>query len=378
MSIAHWRTSQPEPLELIVPDTPTRSVRAGPVPARTVLITGGCGYVGSHVAAELLEHGHDVVLLDNLSNSQEAVVGAIERSTGRAPSFLLADVLDPLALRSLFSTFAIDAVVHCAGLKAVAESVRLPALYYRQNVQGALVLLDAMQEAGVRRIVFSSSATVYGTPEQVPIAEDAPLRPASPYGRTKLVVEQMLRDQCKAQRDWSAMVLRYFNPAGAHPGGHLGDAPAGVPNNLFPIMGEVATGGRDALQICGTDYPTPDGTCVRDYVHVVDIARAHRLAIEPAPGQPRWLAVNLGTGIGYSVNDVVAAYRRASGARLPAFAAPRRDGDVPQCYADPSLAASIWGWRAERGLDQMCSDAWLNVRSREVAPGIGALQRPAA
>lgn len=351
-----------------MPDTPLRSVRPGPAPARTVLITGGCGYVGSHVAAELLAHGHRVVLVDNLSNSHEAVVGAIERSTGRSPGFRLADVLDPLAMRSVFNAFEIDAVVHCAGLKAVAESVRLPALNYRQNVQGALVLLEAMQDAGVHRIVFSSSATVYGAPDRVPITEDAPLRPASPYGRTKLVVEQMLRDQCEADRHWSAVMLRYFNPAGAHPGGQLGDAPAGVPANLFPLLGEVATGERDALQVCGNDYPTPDGTCVRDYVHIMDVAHAHRLAIEPVAGQPRWLAVNLGTGRGHSVNEVVTAYRAASGARVPTVAAPRRQGDVPQCYADASLAESIWGWRAARDLDQMCSDAWLNVRSRAERP----------
>ncbi|MBC7778962.1 MAG: UDP-glucose 4-epimerase GalE [Proteobacteria bacterium] len=338
--------------------------QAGPL---SVLITGGTGYIGAHVAVELARHGHDVVLYDNLSNSNADAVDAIRRVGADSVVHHHADVLDGATLGRVMRMHRIDTVVHCAGLKSVNESVSHPALYYRQNVQGALTLVDAMKDADVQRIVFSSSATVYGLATSVPIAEDALLKPVNPYGRTKQIIEQILQDVCDAEPGWQAVALRYFNPAGAHPSGLLGEAPTGVPNNLFPVAGEVASGVRNSLSLFGNDYPTPDGSCVRDYVHIMDLARAHRLALESRSGAPGFMAVNLGTGVGYSVLEVIAAYRRASGARIPVEIAPRRPGDIATLFADPTRAERLWGWRARHGLDEMCQDAWRWIARDDAA-----------
>ena len=325
---------------------------------RTILVTGGAGYIGSHACVELLQAGHDVVVADNLCNSRREVFGRIERIAGRAVAFHECDVRDKAALRAIFREHAVDAVLHFAGLKAVEESVARPLDYYDNNVGGTLALCAAMTEAGVRRLIFSSSATVYGDPDAVPVREDHPLRPANPYGRGKAVVETMLRDLVGSDPAWKIALLRYFNPVGAHESGLIGEDPGGVPNNLMPYIAQVAVGRREALSVYGDDYPTPDGTGVRDYIHVVDLARGHLAALEKLDGANDVLTVNLGTGRGYSVLEMVAAFGKAAGREIPYRIVPRRSGDVACCYADPALAEKLLGWRAEYDLDRMCRDAW--------------------
>ncbi len=327
-------------------------------PARTLLVTGGAGYIGSHACVELLQAGHEVVVVDNLCNSRREVFGRIERIAGRPVAFHECDVRDQDALREVFRAHAVDAVMHFAGLKAVEESVARPLDYYDNNVGGTLALCAAMADAGVRRLVFSSSATVYGDPDAVPVREDHPLRPTNPYGRSKAMVESVLQDLYRADPSWRIALLRYFNPVGAHGSGLIGEDPGGVPNNLMPYIAQVAVGRREALNVYGNDYPTPDGTGVRDYIHVVDLARGHLAALERLDAAEGVLTVNLGTGHGYSVLEVVQAFRRASEREIPCRIVARRPGDVAACYADPALAANLLGWRAVHDLDRMCRDAW--------------------
>ncbi len=323
-----------------------------------ILVTGGAGYIGSHTCVELLAAGHELVVVDNFSNSKPAVLDRVCKIAGRELAFHEADIRDRTALSSVFSRHRIDAVIHFAGLKAVGESVEQPLRYYDNNVSGSLALCETMAEHGVGTLVFSSSATVYGEPPKLPIREDFPLSATNPYGRSKLIVEDILRDTVRAKPDWRVALLRYFNPVGAHASGLIGEDPNGPPNNLMPFISQVAIGQRPELSVFGNDYPTPDGTGVRDYIHVVDLARGHLAALEALMRQPGLMTVNLGTGRGYSVLEVVRAFERASGKTIPCRIAPRRAGDVAQCYADPTLAHSLLGWRATRGLDDMCADTW--------------------
>ena len=322
------------------------------------LITGGAGYIGSHTCVELIAAGHQVCIVDNLCNSKRAVLERIARISGRAPEFFEADVRDAQALDRVFGGRQFDAVVHFAGLKAVGESVAQPLRYYDNNVTGTLVLCEVMAARGVRNLVFSSSATVYGDPASLPIAETAPLSVTNPYGRSKLMVEDMLRDLVVAQPGWHVALLRYFNPIGAHESGLIGEDPAGIPNNLLPFVAQVAVGKLPRLRVFGNDYPTHDGTGVRDYIHVVDLARGHVAALDYLAGHARVTTVNLGTGQGYSVLDVVRAFEQASGRSVPYETVARRPGDIAACYADPGLAASLLGWRAEFGIERMCADSW--------------------
>ncbi len=323
-----------------------------------ILVTGGAGYIGSHTVVELLQAGRDLVIFDNLSNSSVRVLERIEAIAGVRPRFVEGDIRDPGALTATFREFPITSVIHFAGLKAVGESVAEPLRYYDNNVVGSLRLCEAMAAAGVRRLVFSSSATVYGDPHTVPIREDFPLQATNPYGRTKLHIEEMLRDFSRGDPDWRIALLRYFNPVGAHPSGLIGEDPQGTPNNLMPFVSQVAIGRRDELGVFGNDYPTPDGTGVRDYIHVVDLARGHLAALDALDRAAGVLTVNLGTGRGYSVLEVVTAFERASGRRVAYRIKPRRPGDVAACYADPALASEALGWAARFDLDAMCRDAW--------------------
>jgi len=326
---------------------------------QTILVTGGLGYIGSHTCVELAGAGYDLAIVDNLSNAKRSVLERIhEQAAGRGVRFHHADVRDPSALQTIFSAHPIAAVVHFAGLKAVGTSVREPLLYYDHNVAGTLVLLQAMAARGVSRLVFSSSATVYGEPERLPLTEQHPLRPVNPYGRTKLIVEHLLADRSAAGDDFSYAALRYFNPVGAHPSGRMGEDPHGLPDNLLPYVAQVAVGKLPALRIFGNDYPTPDGTGIRDYVHVTDLARGHVAALEFLERRRRPITVNLGTGRGYSVLEAVKAFERASGKTILTEFVARRPGDVAACYADASLAAIELGWKARFDLDAMCSDAW--------------------
>ena len=327
-------------------------------PTKTLLVTGGAGYIGSHTCVELLQAGYGVVVADNLCNSRREVFGRIERIAGRAVTFHECDVRDAAALRGIFGEHAIDAVLHFAGLKAVGESVDRPIEYYDNNVGGTLALCRAMAGAGVRKLVFSSSATVYGDPDAVPVGEDHPLRPTNPYGHSKAMIETILQDLFRSDPAWKIALLRYFNPVGAHESGLIGEDPGGVPNNLLPFIAQVAVGRREALNVYGNDYPTADGTGVRDYIHVVDLACGHLAALEKLATTSEVLSANLGTGRGYSVLEMVEAFRRASGRDIPYRIVARRPGDVAACYADPALAARLLGWRAERGLEQICRDAW--------------------
>lgn len=324
----------------------------------TILVTGGAGYIGSHTTLELLRAGHDIVIVDDLSNGSREAVRRVEELAGRSVLFVEASLLDRPALDGIFREHAIDAVIHFAAKKAVGESVAKPLLYYRNNVVGTLVLLEAMREAGVHRLVFSSSATVYGDPETVPIREDFPLSAVNPYGRTKLIMEDVFRDVARSSDDWTFVLLRYFNPVGAHESGRIGEDPHGIPNNLMPYLMQVAVGRRERLSVFGGDYPTPDGTGVRDYIHVVDLAQGHVAALEHIDRFEGARAVNLGTGHGYSVLDVVRAASKAVGRDLPYAIVDRRPGDVATCYADPTLAHELLEWRAERDLDDMCRDHW--------------------
>jgi UDP-glucose 4-epimerase len=323
-----------------------------------VLVTGGAGYIGSHTCIELLAAGHDVVVLDNLSNSKPEALARVQEIAGKSLVFVQADLRDEGALAVLFRDFPFEAVVHFAGLKAVGESTRIPLAYYDNNVNGTLCLCRAMASAGVKRLVFSSSATVYGDPASVPIREDFPRSATNPYGRTKLFIEEILRDLHHADALWNIALLRYFNPVGAHPSGRVGEDPNGIPNNLMPYIAQVAVGRLPQLQVFGGDYDTPDGTGVRDYIHVVDLARGHLAALERLRAAPGVAAYNLGTGRGYSVLEMRRAFERAAGREIPYRIVARRPGDIATCYADPALAAAELGWRAELDMDDMVTDQW--------------------
>lgn len=323
-----------------------------------ILLTGGTGYIGSHTATALVQAGHEVVLLDNLSNSRQDVVERLRQITGRRLAFHEADVRDRRRVAEVLRAHGCTAVVHFAGLKAVGESVEKPLEYFDNNVGGSLALLQAMQDAGVSSIVFSSSATVYGEPKCLPLDEAHPTSAANPYGRTKLHIEEMLADVCRANPAWRAVCLRYFNPAGAHPSGLIGEDPNGIPNNLMPYIAKVAMGELDSLGVFGSDYPTPDGTGVRDYIHVMDLAEGHAAALSLLQREAGWHAVNLGTGRGYSVLEMLRAFEQACGHPIAHEIKPRRPGDVASCYADPARALSTLGWRANRGIEEMCSSTW--------------------
>ena len=325
---------------------------------QNILVTGGAGYIGSHTCVELLAAGYNLVIIDNYSNSKPAVLDRIEKIAGIRPAFMEVDIRDRGALRDVFRQHAIDAVIHFAGLKAVGESVAQPLRYYDNNISGSVALFEVMAESGVKTIVFSSSATVYGDPHSVPIREDFPLSATNPYGRSKLMLEDILRDLSRSDENWKISLLRYFNPVGAHESGIIGEDPNGIPNNLMPYITQVAIGKLQQLSVYGDDYPTPDGTGVRDYIHVVDLARGHLAALKALEKSNGVMTVNLGTGQGYSVLDVVHAFEKASDRPVPYKIVARRPGDVAQCYADPSLALELLGWRAERGLDEMCRDSW--------------------
>jgi len=322
-----------------------------------VLVTGGAGYIGSHVCVSLVERGHNAVILDNFSTSDPAVIDRLRSIVGGVP-LVRADVRDEAVVRSALRRHRIGAVVHCAGLKSVGESCEKPLDYFDNNVCGSVALLSAMHAEGVRNLVFSSSATVYGAPDACPIPESAPLRVLNPYGRSKLVVEDMIRDASTAHTDFHAAILRYFNPVGAHPSGLIGEAPNGEPTNLMPIVCQVADGQRAELRVYGGDYPTHDGTGVRDFIHVVDLAAAHVAAIEFLAREERDVTVNIGTGRGYSVLELVRAVERASGRSVPFRIVGRRNGDAAEVFADPSEGERALGWSAQRGLDDMCRDAW--------------------
>lgn len=324
-----------------------------------VLITGGAGYIGSHTTLLLLQAGHDVVVLDNLSNSSRESLHRVEKISGLTLEFVKGDILDRALLDRLFDQNDFDAVLHFAGLKAVGESVEQPFKYYENNVVGSVTLCQAMAQAGVFTFVFSSSATVYGEPETMPISEDFPTGiPTNPYGRSKLMVEEFLKDLAKSDSRWRVALLRYFNPVGAHQSGLIGEDPKDIPSNLLPYISQVAIGKRDSLLVFGSDYPTVDGTGVRDYIHVVDLARGHLLAVEALAKRAGVNVWNLGTGKGYSVLQMVTAFENTSGRSVPYSIGPRRDGDVAECWADPSKALEELGWYAEYGVEQMMADSW--------------------
>ncbi len=322
-----------------------------------VLVTGGAGYIGSHTVVELIEAHRDVIIIDNFSNSKPEVLNRIEKITGKRPKFYECDLLDLEATRRVFAENEIDSVIHFAGLKAVGESCSQPLRYYSHNFNATFNLLRAMIEYGVGTIVFSSSATVYGAPETVPIREDFPLSTTNPYGETKLVIERMLKDICDAGELKSVSILRYFNPIGAHESGLIGEDPKGIPNNLLPYVSQTAIGKLEKLHVFGDDYPTHDGTGVRDYIHVVDLAQAHLAALDRAMAVTGTEYYNVGTGVGYSVLDIVKAFEKASGKKVPYVIDGRRPGDIAECYADPSLAKEVLGWEAKYGIERMCKDA---------------------
>lgn len=323
-----------------------------------LLITGGAGYIGSHSAVVLSTIGHQVVLYDNLSNSSRAVLENLALIVGQQMSFVKGDVRNTELLASTLASYSIDAVIHLAGLKAVGESVEKPVEYYANNIQGAISLLQAMQSVQLKTLVFSSSATVYGEPKYLPLDENHPTGATNPYGRSKLHIEEMLNDVAASDPDWRIACLRYFNPVGAHDSGLIGENPNGVPNNLMPYISEVATGRRPCLSVFGGDYPTGDGTGVRDYIHVMDLAEGHAAALSFLSQTRGWHAINLGTGQGYSVLDMVRAFENASGCQVPYQIAARRAGDVAACYANPDKASECLNWRAVRGLDDMCASTW--------------------
>ena len=323
----------------------------------TILVTGGAGYIGSHACVELLNAGYKVVVFDNLSNGHLGALDRVNIITGKSVDVVQGDIRDQAALENAISHYGCTAVIHFAGLKAVGESIENPLDYYDNNVIGTHRLLRAMQVTGVKTLVFSSSATVYGDPHHLPLTEDHPLSATNPYGRSKLIIEDMLRDHHIAAPDWRIGILRYFNPVGAHESGLIGEDPQGIPNNLMPFVAQVAVGRREKLNIWGSDYPTHDGTGVRDYIHVVDLAIGHLRALERL-SQSHYFTVNLGTGQGYSVLDIVKAFEFASGKVISYKIAPRRAGDIAACYADPTLAAELLGWWPNRGIETMCADHW--------------------
>ncbi|MBN2466598.1 MAG: UDP-glucose 4-epimerase GalE [Deltaproteobacteria bacterium] len=323
-----------------------------------ILVTGGAGYIGSHTCVELLQQGHEVIVVDNLCNSKEDSLKRVQELTGRKLTFFKIDLLDRKSLIDLFDTLSVEAVIHFAGLKSVGESVNLPLRYYHNNVTGTMLLCEVMAEHNVTTMVFSSSATVYGEPKTVPIDENAPLAPTNPYGRSKLMIETVLKDLHAADKRWNIALLRYFNPVGAHPSGLIGESPQGIPNNLFPYITQVAVGMLSKLSIFGDDYPTADGTGIRDYVHVLDVARGHTKALERLAERPGVVTYNLGTGKGYTVLEVVSAFEKSSGRKIPYQIVSRRAGDSAESYADTSLIKSELGWVAEKGIDEMCADAW--------------------
>ena len=327
-----------------------------------ILVTGGAGFIGSHTCVELLENGYEVVIVDNFINSKPEALNRIKQITGKDFKFYEADLLDKAAVETIFIENKIDAVIHFAGLKAVGESVAQPIRYYHNNISGTLILCQVMQEAGVKKIVFSSSATVYGSPKTVPIREDFPLHTTNPYGSTKLMIENILQDIFVADNEWSIALLRYFNPIGAHKSGLIGEDPNGIPNNLMPYIAQVAAGKLEVLSVFGDDYDTKDGTGVRDYIHVVDLAQGHIKAVEKVLGGSGVDAYNLGTGIGYSVLDMVHAFETANNVKVNYKIAPRRPGDIAVCFADPKKAKELLSWQAQFGIEDMCRDSWNFVK----------------
>ena len=324
-----------------------------------ILVTGGAGYIGSHTVVELLDNGYDVVVVDNLSNSSKESLNRVEQITGKTVKFYENDIADMDAMDKIFEENDIDAVIHFAGLKAVGESVEKPLEYYKNNISGTLNMCEVMRKHNVKNIIFSSSATVYGDPETVPITEECPKGTCTnPYGWTKSMLEQILMDFNVAEKEWNVILLRYFNPIGAHKSGMIGEDPNGIPNNLMPYITKVATKQLEKLNVWGNDYPTPDGTGVRDYIHVVDLAKGHVKALEKIVENPGVKIYNLGTGKGYSVLEVVENFKEASGVDVPYVIGPRRPGDIAECYADPSLAKEELGWEAEFGIREMCADSW--------------------
>eukprot|EP00170_Pyropia_yezoensis_P004911 contig_20015_g4925 len=328
---------------------------------KTVLVTGGAGYIGSHTVLEMVKEGYTAVVVDNLDNSSEESLKRVGELTGKPELivFRKVDLLDETALEAVFKEFTFTACIHFAGLKAVGESVKLPLKYYHNNLTGTLILLNLLDKYGCKRFVFSSSATVYGLVKEMPVLEDAEIGATNPYGRTKLFIEEFLRDLSRAQEEWNILILRYFNPVGAHESGRIGEDPSGIPNNLMPYIAQVAVGRRDELSIFGDDYPTKDGTGVRDYIHVVDLAKGHVAALEKLDVEKVGCkSVNLGTGVGYSVLDMLNGMSKACGRKLPYKMCPRRDGDVSVLYADPAYAKSFLGWEAKLGIEEMCESTW--------------------
>jgi UDP-glucose 4-epimerase len=330
---------------------------------RKVLVTGGTGYIGSHTAIQLVNAGFEIVILDNLSNSSKGVVARIEELSGRGLDFIEGDVRDHELLRKIFSQHKFDSVIHFAGLKAVGESEEQPLRYFDNNVSGSIVLFDEMMRAGVYKLIFSSSATVYGNPGYVCYSETTPLAPINVYGRTKLMVEDILRDLKKSEPKWKIALLRYFNPVGAHESGRIGENPFGVPNNLMPFISQVAIGRRSKLMVYGNDYATPDGTGLRDYIHVEDLAAGHVAALNSLGDVKPLITLNLGTGKPYSVLEMISAFERASGVKIPYEIVDRRAGDLPEYYANADLAKEVLGWQAKLGIDRMCTDAWFWQKS---------------
>lgn len=322
-----------------------------------ILVTGGSGYIGSHTCVELLNAGEDIVVVDNFINSKPEALNRIKKITGKDFKFYEFDLLNKDDINKIFDENEIESVIHFAGLKAVGESVKKPLLYYHNNLTGTFNLLEVMKQHNVKKIVFSSSATVYGM-AKVPIKEDSPLSTTNPYGSTKLMIEQILKDVFVADNEWSIALLRYFNPVGAHESGLIGENPNGIPNNLMPYISQVAVGKLECLSVFGNDYPTPDGTGVRDYIHVVDLALGHLKAVQKIRENKGVDAYNLGTGKGYSVLELIKAFEKASGIKVPYKIVQRREGDIAECYADPSKAYSILGWKAKRGIEEMCTDTW--------------------
>ena len=331
-----------------------------------ILVTGGTGYIGSHTVVELLNSGYEVVIIDNLSNSKKSVVECIEKITGKSVKFYEGDCCDKVLLNKIFSEEKIDSVIHFAGYKAVGESVKLPLKYYRNNIDSTLSLLEVMSEYGVKKIVFSSSATVYGKPKSLPIKESFPLSTTNPYGTTKLMIEGILRDLYKSDNSWSIAILRYFNPIGAHSSGLIGENPNDIPNNLMPYIVKVGEGDLDILSVFGNDYDTKDGTGVRDYIHVVDLAKGHIKAIEKVSNESGCDAYNLGTGNGYSVLEIINAYEKVNGIKIKYKIVNRRPGDIDACYADPSYAKEKLNWQATLGIEDMCRDSFNFIKKSKV------------